>query len=160
MFEPADQKILLLCDHWLVCLGLKRLLEQASGFTVCATAEDSARAREMIADQAPDLMVIDLSGKNADAVPLVQALHSKFPDLPLLAVSAHGEPSSIQDTLAAGAAEYVVKRDVPDDLVPAVRRVLVGKRYAQSAAEVKADRRVTGLRRRALHESKPRWSMK
>ena len=49
-------------------------------------------------------------------------------------MSVHDEPAAVRQTLAAGAAAFVLKRSAATDLIPAVHEVLEGRSYVSPAA--------------------------
>jgi len=50
-------------------------------------------------------------------------------------VTIHDDPEVVRAGFEAGALGYVLKRDAPDHLLPAVHRALRGERYVSSNAE-------------------------
>lgn len=66
----------------------------------------------------------------------LQQIKLSYPDLPVLILSIHPEEQYAIRALKSGASGYLSKDTAPDELVKAVQRVLLGKKYiSQSIAE-------------------------
>jgi CheY-like chemotaxis protein/anti-sigma regulatory factor (Ser/Thr protein kinase) len=98
------------------------LLEEA-GFSVEA-ADHGRAALERLARRAPRVVLTDLNMPEMDGLALVEAIRSRHPRVPVVLVTAHGSEQVAAAALRAGAASYVPKRNLHDDLVPTLARVL------------------------------------
>ena len=125
----ARQQVLVVDDHPIVRLGLRRLMEQQRDLAVCAEAESTDEAEAAIRKLRPDLVVIDISLKQGDGIELVKRVRADNPKLPVLVLSMHDETIYAERVLAAGANGYVMKQAAPDEFLVAVRRVLDGEIY-------------------------------
>ncbi len=112
--------VLLAERHHGLSEAVRSLLETAFG-TVAMVAD--ARSLQDVARRlAPDVAVVDVSISRDGGLDWLRALRSTCPSLKLVAVSVHDEESVRQAVLGAGADEFVVKRDIATDLLPAVER--------------------------------------
>jgi two-component system secretion response regulator SsrB len=83
---------------------------------------------EAIERMKADLAVVDLSLTRGNGLKLISQLRLRFPDVKLIAISVHDEPSVGRAALQAGADNFVVKRAIATDLIPAVDAALAGER--------------------------------
>jgi DNA-binding NarL/FixJ family response regulator len=127
--NSQEKRILLVEDHPIVRLGFAQLIQQEATLRVCAEAEDSRQAIEAVEREQPDLVIIDLGLKQSSGLDLIKVLQGLHPNLPLLVVSLHDETLYAQRVLKAGARGYVMKREAPDCLLVAIKRVLNGEIY-------------------------------
>lgn len=74
-----------------------------------------------------DLAVVDLSLTRKDGLGLVTRLRLRFPDLKLIVISVHDEPSVGRAAMKAGANGFVPKRAIAMELVHAVEAALAGR---------------------------------
>ena len=68
-----------------------------------------------------------------DGIEAAVLIHGQHPDIKIVLVTVHGDPTLVERGLAAGALGYVLKRAAGDDLVSAVHAVLGGERYVSRA---------------------------
>jgi len=71
----------------------------------------------------PDLVVVALDADQTKALQLIQQLAGEFPGLPILAVSARGDGTSILQALRAGAKEFLTQPVVLEELMLALQRL-------------------------------------
>jgi DNA-binding NarL/FixJ family response regulator len=120
-------------DHHLIREGLRLVLESNEGFEVVGDAEDHASALELVATHRPDVLVLDLTFPEGDALPLLRVLHAREANLRIVVLTMHGDPETVRQALAAGAAGYLVKGARSTELVEAIRAVARGERYLHSS---------------------------
>lgn len=99
------------------------LLEKAPEMNVCY-AENGQDALLKIGDFLPDLVVTDLQMPDLDGLQLVNSISERYPDVPVVLMTAHGSENIAAQALASGAASYVPKADLADSLVETVRHIL------------------------------------
>ena len=129
-------RILIADDHTVVRKGLKQIL--LDEFTA-AVIEEVADAEELIKKVMTDkwdVVVSDLSMPGRSGLDALQQIKISHPELPVLILSIHPEEQYALRALKSGASGYLSKDTAPDELVKAVRKVLLGKKYiSQSIAE-------------------------
>lgn len=122
-------RILIADDHSVVRKGLKQILLE--GFPT-AHIEEVPDAEEMIRKimQFPfDVVISDLSMPGRSGLEALQQIKQINPKLPVLILSIHPEDQYALRVLKAGASGYLSKDMAPDELVIAVQRVMLGKKY-------------------------------
>ena len=76
-----------------------------------------------------DVIISDLSMPGRSGLDALQQIKQIAPKLPVLILSIHPEEQYALRVLKAGASGYLSKDLAPDELVNAVNRVLLGKKY-------------------------------
>jgi len=99
------------------------LLQKRSGWGV-VYANDGLQALEQIEMHVPDIVVTDLQMPGMDGLQLVAKVRKDFPLLPIVLMTAQGSEETAVRALQQGAANYVPKRILADELVDTVARVL------------------------------------
>jgi CheY-like chemotaxis protein len=89
-----------------------------------AFACDGREALELIAEDPPDLVVTDLQMPEVDGLELVQQMRTRYRSIPVILMTAHGSEEVAVTALKAGAASYVPKKNLSQDLEETVRNVL------------------------------------
>ncbi|WP_172146063.1 MULTISPECIES: response regulator transcription factor [Pseudomonas] len=114
--------LLLIDDDTELCELLASWLTQ-EGFQVSA-CHDGKSARRALADQAPDAVVLDVMLPDGSGLELLKQLRSDHPGLPVLMLSARGEPLDRILGLELGADDYLAKPCDPRELTARLRAVL------------------------------------
>jgi DNA-binding response OmpR family regulator len=114
--------LLLIDDDIELCELLASWLIQ-EGFQVSA-CHDGNSARHALADQAPDAVVLDVMLPDGSGLELLKQLRSDHPGLPVLMLSARGEPLDRILGLELGADDYLAKPCDPRELTARLRAVL------------------------------------
>jgi two-component system OmpR family response regulator len=132
MSEPAPVRLLLVDDE----PGLREPLAEylsGQGFDVFQ-AEDSAKARTLLRETRPDLVLLDIMMPGEDGLSLCRHL-IEARQLPVIFLTARGEATDRIVGLEIGADDYVVKPFEPRELVARIRSVLRRASRPQPAAE-------------------------
>lgn len=122
-------RVLIADDHTVVRRGLRQILLE--GFPA-AKVEEVGDAEELIKKVIQsewDLVISDLSMPGRSGLEALQQIRQLQPKLPVLILSIHPEEQYALRVLRAGAAGYLSKDMAPDELVNAVQKVLMGKKY-------------------------------
>jgi DNA-binding NarL/FixJ family response regulator len=125
--QPEKSRILIVDDHPLFREGLRQMIERNPELTVCGEAADAAEAMEFIAEQKPDLVLVDISLGGSSGIDLIKNIKTKHDDLPLLVVSMHDESLYAERALRAGALGYVMKHEPAKTVKAAISKVLAGE---------------------------------
>ncbi len=115
-------RLLLIDDDQELCELLASWLTQ-EGFQVTACHE-AGSARQALVEQAPDAVVLDVMLPDGSGLELLKQLRGEHPDLPVLMLSARGEPLDRILGLELGADDYLAKPCDPRELTARLRAVL------------------------------------
>ena len=115
-------ELLLIDDDRELCELLASWLGQ-EGFQVRAS-HDGHDARIALAEKTPDAVVLDVMLPNGSGLELLKQLRGDYPDLPVLMLSARGEPLDRILGLELGADDYLAKPCDPRELTARLRAVL------------------------------------
>ncbi len=140
--------VVLVDDHPVVRDGLAYLLGEQPDFEVVGEAEDPESALEVIGETLPGVVVLDLSLRGRDAIPLIGEMRERWPDLRVLVLSMHDEDLYAERLLALGAHGYVMKQENPGEFLRALRRVAAGEIHvSQTVGDRMVSRRPGGTQR-------------
>ena len=124
-----SHRILIVEDHALLRHGLRALLTLQAEYRVVGEAVDGREAVLKAMDLQPDLIVMDLSLPGMSGVDATAQIRRRLPQQRVLALSEYDNEIHASEALRAGCAGYVMKHASPDELLLAVRTVLVGRRF-------------------------------
>jgi len=115
--------VLIVDDDLAVGKVLSALLEQA-GYS--ATHVDGAKqALERLGSGAFDLVVSDLRMPEMDGIALLRTAREKWPDVPVIMLTAFGSVSTAVDCMKAGAADFLTKPFDRDEILYVVSKVML-----------------------------------
>jgi CheY-like chemotaxis protein/anti-sigma regulatory factor (Ser/Thr protein kinase) len=91
-------------------------------------ANDGRAALRHFEGTAPDLVLTDLQMPEMNGLELMTAIKGDFPLTPVVLMTAQGSEEIASEALRRGAASYVPKKKLAEDLVDTVERVLAAAR--------------------------------
>ena len=105
---------------------VSRAVEQAPDMCLVACAQTHAQGCRLIAEQALDILLVDLGLPDGDGVDLIRRARQLQPACELMVISAFTDESHILQAIEAGASGYLMKDDPAEDIVPQLRDLLAG----------------------------------
>lgn len=146
-------KVIIADDHSIVRKGLKQILLEEYPFAEVSEASNAEELIKTTMSGTWDVVITDLSMPGRSGLDALRQIREAFPKLPVLVLSMHPEDQYAIRVLKAGASGYLNKDTAQDELIQAMRKVLVGKKYISAkVAEQMADV-IEGNTDSALHES-------
>jgi len=116
-------RILLVDDHAKLRSGVRRLLEINKDMLVVGEAEDGLQALEMVKNLEPDVVLLDVEMPRMNGMTAARKISEKYKNVKILALSAYDDRQYILNMLDQGATGYLVKDEVPELLVQAIRAI-------------------------------------
>jgi len=123
-------RIVLADDHPIVLDGLRNLIRAEPDFELVGEAASGLSALKIIREQRPDVAVLDISMPELNGILLSRRLAGEMPALRLLVLTLHEDRAYLNQALEAGVRGYVLKRSAVENLVQAIRAVMVGGLFA------------------------------
>lgn len=120
-------RVLLVDDHRVVLVGLRRLLSTYDDVTVVGAAEDGANAVRLAMDTRPDVVLMDVRMTGVDGIDATRTIKRLVPGCAVVMLTSSDVYDDIAASLDAGADGYLLKDTDPDLLVDALRRCLAGE---------------------------------
>lgn len=120
-------KILLVDDHAVVRSGLSKFLMVNKDLKLIGEASDGAEAVQMVSLHKPDVVLMDLMMPGMDGITATREIHSKYPNVKVLALTSFAEQNMVQGALQAGAIGYLQKNVTAKELGTAIRAAHEGK---------------------------------
>ncbi|WP_413098684.1 response regulator transcription factor [Streptomyces sp. Inha503] len=116
-------RVLLADDDPLVRTGLKMMLRGADGIEVVGEAADGAEVAAAVHEHALDVVLMDIRMPVMDGLAATRELTRRGAQAPqVIVLTTFDEHGLVLEAMRAGAAGYLVKHAVPEEIVEAVRR--------------------------------------
>lgn len=120
-------------DHPVVLQGLKAIVQHDPDLELVGAAATTAEARERVPGAGADVLILDIDMPGRGGLDALVELRDDQPDLAVLVLSHHPEDPYGIRAIQSGAAGYLDKHSVTDQLVTAIKRVASGKKYISDA---------------------------
>ena len=127
-------RILIIDDHPVVRRGLAGLINEADDLTVCGEADSLSQGLALLRELKPALALVDLSLGDGHGLELIKQARAEGLTTRLLVVSMMDESLYADRVLRAGAEGYLRKEEATENIVTAIRDVLIGKVYLSATA--------------------------
>ena len=122
-------KILIVDDHGMVREGLRLLFEQQNDMKVIGEASDGRQAVETVCKLKPDIVLMDVTMPELNGIDAAKKIIDEYPNVKVVALSAHCNRSFVTDMLRAGVSGYILKDGMADELIRGIRVVMAGELY-------------------------------
>ena len=128
MDNPRN-RLLIVEDHQLVADAMCQLLSGHAEFDIVGVANDGLSAYAVCQQVLPELVLLDLALPGMDGIDVIHTMRRRWPELPVVVLTAFTDTQRCRASLDAGAQGYVLKHSPLQVLLTALHHVLAGKLY-------------------------------
>ena len=122
-------RILLADDHEVVRHGVRMMIGKEPGWEICGEAADGRKAVALAARLAPDVAVLDIGMPELNGLDAARQIKRALPKTEVLIFTGEESEQLIHEVFAAGARSYILKSDLGQHLVAAIRALGQHKHY-------------------------------
>ncbi len=122
-------KVLIVDDHALVRMGIRRLLDDLPDMDVVADAESGEQALALVKTHKPDVVLLDMKMPGIDGWEVTRRLKKSNPQVKVIAVTAMCAEPLPTRVLQLGAMGYLTKESGAEEMAAAIRKVAKGEKY-------------------------------
>lgn len=134
MSQPI--RVVIVDDHTLFRKGLAELLE-LGGVKVAGITGKPDEACQLVREQKPDVVIMDLHMPPTDGLSLFQRMRAEGCEVPTLFLTVSDAQEDMSAALRLGARGYLLKDMEPDDVVDAIQRAARGETVVAPAMTMK-----------------------
>jgi len=124
--EQRDIRVLLVDDHDLFRSGLRNLLEQ-QGVDVVGEAASGTEALNVVRENAPDVVVMDLNMPGMNGVDATRHISRDAPLTRVVVLTISDQEQDVMDAILAGACGYLLKDASIHDLMQGIHSAAAGE---------------------------------
>lgn len=132
-------KILLVDDHILLRNAVSLLLQEEDDLLVIGEVKSGEEATLLVKKLKPDIVVMDISMTKLNVIEVTNQLKCISSKSKVIALSIHPTLYFIEEIFDAGAAGYLFKEKLPEELIKAIHKVMDGNIYLSSIATYRAE---------------------
>src|SRR5262245_51270433 len=120
-------RIVVVEDHPIFRDGLVQCLDGEPDFRVVGHWDTGAIDTGVLADLAPDLVLMDIELPGQNGIDATRAVRTTLPELRVVMLTAFADAELLFDAMQAGAVGYLLKHTPPLELVSTLRRIVQGE---------------------------------
>ena len=133
---PGVIRILVVDDYALVREGVTRVLNIEEDMEVVGDTDDGTQAVRLCEALQPAVALVDVSMPGESGMEVTRRIAERCPEVKVIAFTRHRDVTYVTAMTQAGARGYVLKQSASDELKRAIRSVVSGARYVDSALHV------------------------
>lgn len=121
-------QVVLVDDHPVVRQGVRSLLAHHPDIQVVGEADSAAALLSLLAQQQPDVILLDVRLPGKNGIDLAHQLKRDWPAVKIIVLTTYEDDEYLFGALRAGAEGYLLKSASPEMLASAIRQVAAGER--------------------------------
>lgn len=141
-------RVVLVDDHEVVRLGLLILINDQDDLQVVGEAGTAEQALSVVAQQKPDVVLMDIRLSEDSGIDLTREIVERFPDTRVVILTSYLDNELIVKAIQAGAVGYVLKQLGNEELLEAMRSAARGEALLDSSTTAQLRDRVRKLESR------------
>ncbi len=147
----AVPTVMVIDDQTLFRRGLVKLLESDPRIKIVDDAANGALAMEKIANNPPDIVLVDIKMPVMDGIETTRRIVSQYPQTKVLVLTTFENDGYVVQALKAGASGYLLKDSQPEAIVSAMLAILSGERVMTKSVADQFLNLMTGASQKARY---------
>jgi len=127
--DQVKVRVLVADDHPVVRQGIMANVKPQGDMNVVAEAGDGVEALELIKEQLPDVVMLDLRMPRMDGLDVLKEVNKSRLPCKVIIMTTFDSEEDVQRAMKAGARGYLLKDSTQEEILDAIRRVSLGETY-------------------------------
>lgn len=119
--EPHIIKVIITDDHALFRTGVKTSLVGRKDIQMVAEAENGMQLLNLLKHIKPDVILLDIQMPIMDGLTTLPEIKKLYPDVKVIMLSMHNDPSMITKMIEIGANSYLTKDSDSEKIYEAIK---------------------------------------
>lgn len=120
-------------DHPLIRAGLRSILTAEEDIAIIGEATNGEEVQAALQEGSPDILLLDLGMPGPSPVTTIQFVQKHHPSVKIIILTAYKDEAYVRDMIRLGVSGYILKDEVPETLVCAIRSVVGGGSWLSSS---------------------------
>lgn len=133
--QTKTARVVLADDHAIFRAGLRQLIEGVEGIQIAGEAANGEELLQLLDRVDCDLVILDLSMPELDGLKAIDAISARHPEVEILVLTMHKDREYFSRALSRGVSGYLLKDDVFEELIVAIRDIQAGKKKYSTAIQ-------------------------
>ena len=124
-----ELKVLVADDHTMFLDGMVEMISNIPNISIVHTATSGQEVIDYLKEHDIDMLITDLRMKDIDGFELSEMLRKEHPEIKILVVSMHNDPTIINQMLSKGISGYILKNTGKQELISAIDKISNGETF-------------------------------
>ncbi|CAG5072959.1 Transcriptional regulatory protein DegU [Dyadobacter sp. CECT 9623] len=133
MTLTSQTRILLVDDHHIFNEGLKRLINEQPGYSVCGQVYQSKDIFPAIENLRPHLILLDVNLKGVNGIDIGKRIIKDYPAIKVIVLTMYNQSKLLEESRKTGLHGYLLKDATTAKLLNGIETVLQGRSYFDEA---------------------------
>ncbi|MBI3680760.1 MAG: response regulator transcription factor [Acidobacteria bacterium] len=133
--QPREEKtirVVIADDHPIVRDGMRKLLSLEDDIKVVGEASDGRQVLELLQEQEPDILLLDLRMPNLDGLSVLQSLQQSGRRTKVIVLTASEDKNEFVQAMKLGCSGIVLKQTATELITKSIRKVYAGEIWLDS----------------------------
>jgi len=139
----TEIKLIIADDHPIFRSGLKQIIDGDRKFDVVAEASDGESALNLIQQQTPKIVILDVNMPKMTGFEVAKELRRREIDCEIVFLTMHSEEAMFNKAMDLGAKGYILKDSAAVDIINCLQAVANGQNYTSPAITTYLFKRAT-----------------
>jgi DNA-binding NarL/FixJ family response regulator len=116
-------------DHKMLVEGLCTSINESGVAKVTAIANSVAGYRKLLAEGAPDVLLLDINLPDGNGIDFCSEIKQKYPTIKIVMLTMYEKSSIVNRAMSSGASGYILKNALSEEVIAGIETVMRGELF-------------------------------